>query len=313
MHTRRPLIIVLLVFIALLLPLPASAWNGAGHRLSALIAWQQLDESTRQQVSRLLAHHPDHERWTARSKSMPPELAAFVEASTWPDDIKGDKRFYDADSDVVTKLLPGFPDMARHRHWHYIDRPLGNPPKLHHTKGELDRRLDVLITTVGDDRLSDQQRAYALPWLIHLVADAHQPLHTVSRYDATGRADEGGNLLTVKTPFHPRLSSMNLHTYWDDLPGPPWLRGKRLEKNAARLIEDYPPPAQGDVRLWRDESHRLLAEAYPTSNGSLLPIISEDFRQRSRDIAECRIVEAGYRLGSLLDDIFTLRVSRETP
>jgi hypothetical protein len=305
MHTRRPLIIVLLVFIALLLPLPASAWNGAGHRLSALIAWQQLDESTRQQVSRLLAHHPDHERWTARSKSMPPELAAFVEASTWPDDIKGDKRFYDADSDAVTKLLPGFPDMARHRHWHYIDRPLGNPPKLHHTKGELDRRLDVLITTVGDDRLSDQQRAYALPWLIHLVADAHQPLHTVSRYDATGRADEGGNLLTVKTPFHPRLSSMNLHTYWDDLPGPPWLRGRYLERAAARLVANHPPPPPGiKSKHWIDESWKIAHDAaYPQSDETE-PTLSAEFHENARAVAEKRIVKAGYRLARLLQNLF---------
>jgi hypothetical protein len=296
----------LVVFAALfLLPYPASAWNAAGHRLSALIAWQQLDEVTRQQVSRLLALHPDRERWIARNKSVPPELAAFLEASTWPDEIKGDKRFYDADIDEATKLLPGFPDMARHRHWHYIDRPLGNPPKQHPTKGELDRRLDLLITTIGDTRVSDQQRAYALPWLIHLIADAHQPLHTVSHYDTSGRGDEGGNLLTIKTPFHPRLSSMSLHTYWDDLPGPPWLRGRYLERAAATLVAKFPPPPPaGGSKRWIDESWKIARDsAYPQSDEAE-PTLDANFHENSQAIAKKRIAEAGYRLAELLQKLF---------
>jgi hypothetical protein len=288
-----------------LLPHPASAWNAAGHRLSALIAWQQLDDATRQQISRLLALHPDHERWIARNKNGPAELAAFLEASTWPDDIKGDKRFYDADTNEATKLLPGFPDMARHRHWHYIDRPLGNSPKQRHIKGELDRRLELLMTAVGDTRLSDQQRTYALPWLIHLAADAHQPLHTVSRYDIAGRADEGGNLLTIRNPFHPRLSTMSLHTYWDDLPGPPWLRGRYLERAAAALAAKYPPPPPaGESKRWIDESWQIARDsAYPQSDETE-PTLSADFHENAQTIARKRIAEAGYRLAELLQKLF---------
>jgi hypothetical protein len=299
-------ITTLTVFTALLLlPHPASAWNAAGHRLSALIAWQQLDETTRQQVNRLLSLHPDHQRWIARNNSMPPELSAFLEASTWPDDIKGDKRFYDADVDEATKLLPGFPDMARHRHWHYIDRPLGNSPKAHHSKGELDRRLHLLIDTVGDARLSDQQRAYALPWLIHLIADAHQPLHTVSRYDADGRGDEGGNRLTIRHPFHPRLSSMSLHTYWDDLPGPPWLRGRYLERAATTLVAKHPPPPPaGGSKRWIDESWQIARHsAYPQSDEAE-PTLTADFHENAQAITRKRIAEAGYRLAELLQKLF---------
>jgi hypothetical protein len=35
------------------------------------------------------------------------------------------------------------------------------------------------------------------------------------------------------------------------------LRGKRLEKNTNRLLDSIPPPAQGNVAIWREESHRL--------------------------------------------------------
>lgn len=291
----------------LLLPIPASAWNAAGHRLSALIAWQQLDDSARRQVSRILEHHPDHERWVARSKDASPELTAFIEASTWPDDIKGDKRFYDINEDEPTALLPGFQDMARHRPWHYINRPLGNLSKRHGTdeEGELERQLDRLSETIGNPKSSEQQRAYALPWLIHLIADAHQPLHTVSRYDAAGRGDEGGNRLIVNHPFHPRLSSMNLHTYWDDLPGPPWLRGHYLERTAANIVEAYPPPPPpGDTKRWIDESWQIAHDnAYPQGNEDV-PTLSADFHETAQAIARKRIAEAGYRLAARLQSLF---------
>ncbi|MGP1609200.1 MAG: S1/P1 nuclease, partial [Burkholderiales bacterium] len=142
-------------------PPVANAWNSAGHRLCALIAWQRLDDNTRQAISGLLEHHPDHRRWIESPAGATPEVAAFLAASTWPDDIKNDKRFHDESSDAPPPLLPGFPDMARHRHWHYIDHPLGNPPSPQDTHGELDRQLDRLIRVVGDRQGDDLQRAYA--------------------------------------------------------------------------------------------------------------------------------------------------------
>jgi hypothetical protein len=301
----RQLIATFALFAVLIAPLPANAWNAAGHRLSALIAWQQLDESTRDRISHVLAFHPDHERWLTRAKDLPPGLASFLEASTWPDEIKSDHRFYDTDRDEPTTLLPGFPDMARHRHWHYIDRPIGHVPKQHATDGELDRQLQRLTDTISSHKTSTQQRAYALPWLIHLVADAHQPLHTVSRYDAKGRGDEGGNLLTVEHPFHPRLMSMKLHSYWDDLPGPPWLRGRYLERAANAIVADHPPPpSAGGALHWIDESWQIARnDAYPPGDEEV-PRLTANFHQNAQAIARKRIAEAGYRLAALLQNLF---------
>lgn len=293
------------VLIALLLlsPLSAGAWNAAGHRLGALIAWQQLDDATRKKIDAILARHPDHERWMARAKGNPPGLAAFLGASTWPDEIKGDKRFYDAEQDTKTPLLPGFPDMARHRHWHYIDKPLGYPPKYEDSDGELDLQLEHLSDTLRNSR-SDRQRAYALPWLIHLVADAHQPLHTVSRYDAAGRGDRGGNRLLVINLFHPRRASMSLHGYWDDLAGPPWLHGNYLEEAAARITASHPrAPRRSGTKRWIAESWQIARDdAYPPGDAAV-PVLHGDFHQKAQEIAQRRIAESGYRLAALLRNL----------
>ncbi|MBS1130080.1 MAG: hypothetical protein H6R16_1082 [Proteobacteria bacterium] len=297
------------IFSALLffsLALPAYAWNAAGHRLVAVIAWQQLSPATRDAISAALAHHPDHERWVEKARSRE-GIAVFAEASTWPDDIRNDPRLYDEDREPATPAVPGLPETARHKRWHYVDLDVTGKVR----DGELDRqieRLSQLLQAKGSSSgtRKSEQIAYALPWLLHLVADIHQPLHVGQH------GDEGGNKVEIENPFNKRLPFSSLHLYWDDLPGPPWLRGNRLEKNAARLLDSYPKPVQGNVALWRDESHQLLAAAYPKASGSLLPIISEDFQDNARQIANRRIVEAGYRLGHLLESIFRERVSRET-
>lgn len=281
-------------------PLLAHAWNAAGHRLTALIAWQQLSPASQKWVAAALAGHPDHPRWMEKAHSG--EAAdIFAEASTWPDDIRRDPRFYTEGREPATAPLPGLGDTARHQRWHYVDLDHNGKSEA----GEIDRQIDRLsrVLRSSADR---EQLSYALPWLLHLVADIHQPLH-VGRHD-----DEGGNTVEIENPFNKRLPFAKLHTYWDDLPGPPWLRGKRLAQNAARLIAAFPPAEQGNVRAWRDESHRLLALAYPEPAGSLLPTISAEFNQQAHDIANRRIVEAGYRLGRLLDAIVSHRVSRGT-
>jgi hypothetical protein len=282
-------------------PASAHAWNAAGHRLVASIAWQQMSPDSRNFIALALRRHPDYPRWEASARS-PANADIFTEAATWPDDIRRDPRFYNEGREAVTPPLSGLPDTARHKRWHYVDLDASG----HVKDGELDRQIERLSQLLRSTR-KNEQVTYALPWLLHLLADIHQPMHV-------GRAsDEGGNRIEIENPFNKRQPFTNLHTYWDDLPGPPWLRGQRLEKNVANLLANYPAPVQGSVTLWRDESHQLLAIAYPEEAGSLLPIITEEFNQQARQIANQRLVDAGYRLGRLLEKIVSHRVSRETP
>lgn len=279
----------------------AHAWNAAGHRLSAVIAWQQMSPGTRDFVTEALSRHPDYHRWQEKAGSGQ-AIDIFAEASTWPDDIRRDPRFHDKGRNAPPTAQPGLLDNSRHQDWHYVD--LGADGRVR--AGELDRqivRLSQLLRSTTDPR----QISAILPWLSHLVGDIHQPLH-VGRH-----GDEGGNRVEIENPFNKRLPFSSLHLYWDDLPGPPWLRGKRLHAAAARLLAHYPPPAQGSVALWRDESHRRLATAYPATAGSLLPVITEDFHRQAHDTAGRCLVEAGYRLGRLLDAIHAHRVSRDRP
>jgi len=203
-----------------------------------MIAWESMDAGTKSAVGQLLRQHPDYERWQARAHGGDPELTAFLEASTWPDDIRKDRRFYTTGREEPTATLPGFPDMERRLHWHYVDRPVNPGAGTGPAAGVIDRQLAVLARIVGDRQATMAERAYALPWLIHLVGDAHQPLHAASRYGPDGQSDNGGNLVSIVNPFAARYTSMSLHRYWDDLPGPPWLRDGRLA-SAARSLPHF--------------------------------------------------------------------------
>lgn len=291
----------LIALCGLLLSLPAIAWNGAGHRLVAVIAWQQMSAPTRAYVSAALADHPDHARWLERAGGHG-AAAVFAEAATWADSIRNDPRYYDAGRGEPTPPVAGRFDSRRQRHWHYVDLAADSRP----VKGELDRQIERLSRRLGTTG-EPAEITYALPWLAHLVADIHQPLH-VGR-----REDEGGTRLTIENPFNRRQPFTTLHAYWDDLPGPSSLRGRRLQREAARLLAEHRAPAQGNVDLWREESRSLHAVAYPRQPGSLLPIVDEPFQRAARATAERRLAEAGYRLGRLLEQALGQRVSRETP
>lgn len=305
---------LLLLAGVLLLARPAVAWNAAGHRLVAAIAWQQMTEAERDAVAAMLAAHADAGRW---EKQIHPgedhALGLFLAASTWPDDIRGDPRFHDEGSEEPTPLLPGFPDMARHRGWHYLNLPVGEVRRHGAPAGELDHRLRLLVETLTDPGVVPAQRAYALAWLIHLVGDIHQPLHVATRHDASGEDDAGGNGLAVFAPENTRKPDTNLHAWWDDLPGPPWLRGSRLMTRAETLRRQHPAGAAAagtpalDTDLWRDESY-VLAKGFVyapwLASAPVMPVsLDADYRRQARRLVDERVATAGDRLARLLTSL----------
>ena len=294
-------------------PAPVLAWNAAGHRLIATIAWTHLKPEVRSEVGQLLRIHPDYPRWVKRAGEDTGDRGAFIEASTWPDEIRKDKRFYSAGNEEPTPILPGFPDMERHRNWHYVNIPLGSTADKAPLSGQLDTQLVELTKTLEFSSVN-HDRAYALPWLIHLVGDVHQPLHTSIRLDAEGKWDKLGNGLEVQNPFNSRKPVSTLHAFWDDLPGPPWLRGDKLDEASQVLMTVHPRAGRStSSRRWVEESWQIARDnAYPPSNDPT-PIITAAFYESSREIANQRVALAGYRLADLLNRRLLLAPNPKQP
>ena len=293
----RPLLLVCLWLLSLL-PVAANAWNAAGHRLVARIAWDLLDPPTRTRIYDLLQAHPDIGRWQTRSGAKARDI--FIDTSTWADELRGDRRFFSPGQEEPTPWIAGFPDMERHTDWHYVNRPL--TPGTENTaaeRGQLDAQLDELTLQLGSHRATPTERAYALVWLIHLVADAHQPLHAVIPPRSAVTDDE----VLVFAPNSAR-KMVTLHAYWDDLPGPSRMSREALDRLAQEWRATAPVEARRLLRSlpeeWIAEDLAIARWAVDIDTQEQPTMLSEAYRQQAAQVARERITIAAYRLADLL-------------
>jgi len=104
----------------------AHAWGPSGHMLVAAVAWEKMDQSTRDRAGELLKLNPMYSRLTSDAPSGQEAEYAFILASIWPDVIKYDDGYTEKDDRIneptATQNI-GYADHLRHRYWHYKDLP----------------------------------------------------------------------------------------------------------------------------------------------------------------------------------------------
>jgi hypothetical protein len=293
---------------------PAVAWNSTGHRLVAAIAYDHLNPKTRTRVDALIRQHPDYEKLFLKDAPGEPKArarAAFIAASTWPDQIKGDPRFYDETRPNAspTQLLPGFPDMARHTIWHYYDTPYtpdgaeAEQQKPPHALSELNRIIPLIGTKADVPATSASNPAYLLPWLIHIAGDVHQPLHCVSRIlKSMPKGDAGGNFVYISG------TNRNLHSLWDGAAG-----RDDTEAYAAKYIAEataaHPAPRHLEKKpaKWIHEGFEVaVSDVYTfgleTGTREHPITLPPGYEANAHKVAQQRIAIAGYRLAAVLNE-----------
>ncbi|HET6473043.1 MAG TPA: S1/P1 nuclease [Pseudomonadales bacterium] len=321
--------------LALLFAAPgAFAWNDTGHLISALIAYDALPETTRAWAVELLRAHPRfREDFEARLPARLADAGAaergrwyFARAGAWADYAR---RFDDESEPTRGALIARF----SHGSWHYVNLPLylsaadersdaQAPPSLAWSPGLDPSRLDIvqamsmLTTTWCEAPVAD--RALALSWLLHLMADLHQPLHTTAMFGAPAflRGDRGGNDV-------PLDGGGNLHALWDGALGAE-RRFSYLETAArasARAIATRASDvaivdAPRDFAVWAADGRDLAARdvyteavraamAAATPNAMAPLALGSEYRRTMRADAQRQIVLAGRRTAALLDALRT--------
>lgn len=270
----------------------------------AIMAYQQLPPKLQQQCVALLQAHPKIDKWQEKSVNDTPADAAmytFAKAATWPDELRKSNSPYD------------------HPGWHYIDYPL-EPPDFPFVAGlapednilfgmkESEKTLEAAAST-------PEQKAAALSWIIHLVGDLHQPLHNaelVTPQLPLPEGDRGGNKLFVSVGGN----AINLHAFWDRLPGqafsPPY-----AANISSRLEREFPSASLPELQKGLDPAEwslegRTLAIDKAYLHGKLAssfdpkvlpPPLPPDYLRESKEIADRRLALAGYRLAALLEKI----------
>ena len=285
----------------------ALAWGPGGHMIVASIAYQQMPPAAQQQATAILQAHPAMAKWKEQlEKDHPTDPGAyfFMRASTWPDDIRRNNSPYD------------------HPAWHYVDYPL-IPPDFPFVAGR-DPQDNILFgineseKTLRDPAANPEQRAAALSWIIHLIGDIHQPLHCaelVTPQYPLPEGDRGGNLIFVSVGGNP----INLHAFWDRLPGAIFSTPFAAE-SAGRIEREYPPSALPELAKDKDPvswslEGRTIAIESAYLNGKLPgsatdtktnPIpLPPDYLSKGKVIADQRVALAGYRLGAMLPPLLS--------
>ena len=245
-------------------PSPARAWNARGHRLVARVAEARLDSRARAAARGLLGG------------------AHLAGVAAW------------ADGEALFHRETG--------RWHWVniashggryDRARDCPD------GEcVVERIDRLARTLADRTAPREERARALRFLVHLVADVHQPMHA-------GRPeDRGGNAIALLAARGGEAT--NLHHAYDELPGrctPP-----RKERAAARALERAIDP--DDARAWASslpadwatESHLLALEAYASlvrAPGGVAMLPADESGRCA--MTRRRLAQAGVRLAAVIE------------
>lgn len=242
-------------------PSAALAWGASGHATVAEIAQRRLSPLIQRRVSALLGGNH-----------------SLASVASW--------------ADTQALLQPAT------RRWHYVNIPLGakayDPVRDCEKRPEGDCLVAAIVHFQGilaSRRMPKAERSKALRYLVHLIADAHQPLHCAER-----DGDAGGTLLKLTyfgTPF-------SLHQVWDfamlDRATYDW--GEHVRQAEAWLQDqDVGTLAGGTPLSWVMESHRLAANAYDIPSDLNL---AEAYHDKALPIARQQLAKAGVRLASLL-------------
>ena len=266
----RPTLARLLVFaLAALACAPAAlAWGNPAHRVAAELAQAQLRPGARAEVDRLLAGEAE------------PTLAGV---SGWADEVRED----------------GGQAGRRTRRWHYVDFHAGcdYEPARDCPDGDcLVSAIDREVLALSDRARPDAERELALKYLVHLVADAQQPLHS------SPNDDKGGLEYQLKL----KGKGDNLHIVWDVRILERVLAESGLDEAAyARsLLARAPLPADPTLGSahrateWAQESCRIVRD------GGLYPPrreLGDYYLDLERPRMEERLRLAGARLADVLN------------
>ncbi len=286
-------------FVCLLCSIPAFSWNWVGHELVAQIAFDQLSPSEKvfwsQKIDQLRSKYPSYFKKYSKQ--------SFIRASTFPDDLR--------------KM-----GITKYNSWHFIDLPVYiNNDKGAYFPNSIDSQniiwaINYVITAeqqkvIGTKKSNNNslQRELFSAFLIHLVGDAHQPLHCGELYAKHfPHGDRGGNFYKLKNKkFH------NLHRYWDQGGGYlSWYLAKNsklLETSATLLEKKYPKSWFGDrakqldPSVWVKESHELAEKAYSNYGIREYSNPSKAYQKEVEEVTQEQIVLAGYRLAAVLKEI----------
>jgi hypothetical protein len=185
------------------------------------------------------------------------------------------------------------------RRWHFVDIPLDT---LGYDAQRDCEQGDCVVAQIERDRrilanrkLPATTRAEALRFLVHFVADVHQPLH------AEDNDDHGGNAVRV----YLQGQRTNLHHIWDVNV----VEALGFDADQVTIgIEHGVSPAQrkawqtGSPANWANEAHTIARdEIYSFVGGRRTLRMPPAYLVAEKNVTRAQLAKAGLRLAWLLN------------
>ncbi len=258
------------------------AWGNTGHRVVGEVATKHLEIGTLVKVNKILKGQ------------------SLARVSTWPDEIKSEPTTY------------------QHTfNWHYTtwqkDDHDHSAAEEDSTTGFMLKQIEEQTAVLRDPIATDDKKEFALKFIVHLIGDAHMPLHVGNG------TDQGGNYCKVTYMSKP----YNLHALWDegmiDFTNLSYTEMAKFVSEG-KTAEEFRAARSGSVIDWVKESKDLVPTLYPadiaptTEPMSVLtyclkevtpeqmPKLSYEYAYKHLPVIEKRLFQAGVRLAKLLND-----------
>lgn len=305
---KRPLLLIA-ILASLSATRPAAAWGVEGHEVVATIAYGLLSDQAKANADALLADDPVPAHCGAGS---------FAFASIWPDRLREDP-----------KQCASANKWGDTESWHYINVPLSansyDPARDCPNEACVTAKIATFTKILGDKKADISKRRDALKFIIHLVGDLHQPLHTTTgpldaqraarAKAAGGKAesdclkkkypnDRGGNCLDVRIDG----AAGTLHAFWDD--DIVATLSPDADVAAEMLIKNTPSTAMiaaGTPADWTNQSHRLAVKiAYGLLPPDPMPELTGgdgSYEAKVEPTAAGQLQAAGIRLAAILEPL----------
>lgn len=250
---------VLLLPLLILIMNHAMAWGPIGHRIVGLIAEKHLSKKARKNIERILGNE------------------TLAEVSVFMDFIKSD-------------------NTKRHMNpWHYMTIPDGQTYDQVGTpeEGDVYVTMTRLISEIETKQFTDEDEAFALKCLVHLIGDVHQPLHV-------GNGEDGGGN-DVKLEFF--WESSNLHRVWDS--------GiiDQQKYSYSEYVEWINHPTDEQVAAWQSDSMMdwiTESASYRDQIYDLPESMKINYRYvyDNIELVNLRLLQAGVRLAGVLNELY---------
>ncbi|MBU2914642.1 MULTISPECIES: S1/P1 nuclease [Reichenbachiella] len=249
----KSFLVIALIFSNLM----AFGWGKTGHRVVGDIAYWHLDRKAKGKIHEILKH----------------EHLNMV--GNYMDFVRSDK------------------DMGYMSPWHYCTVPDGETYSEAPEEGDAVETINRLIEELKTKKFTYGTELENLKYLVHLVADIHQPLHV-----GNGE-DKGGN--DVKVTF--MWEESNLHRVWDSgLIDYQQLSFTEYSKWVNHISEQELEKTQSQgIDVWIEESMNLRPVIYDIpENGKL----SYEYNYKHIATINDRLLKAGVRLAGILNEIY---------